>query len=69
MANSVEKLFRENLKKYRKAKKITQVRLAVLAELSENYVYEIECGRKIPSLKTIARLAETLGVEVKDLFS
>ena len=69
MSNSAEKLFRENLKKCRKAKKYTQVKLAMLAGLSQDYISHIECGRRSPSLETITRIAETLGVEVKDLFT
>jgi len=69
MSNSAENLFRENLRKYRKAKKYTQIKLAVLAELSQDYVWQIESGRKSPSLKTITRLAEALGIDIKDLFS
>ena len=69
MAINTEKLFRENLKKFRKLKGYTQVRLAVLADLSQDYMSEIERGKASPSLKRIIALANALDIEVKDLFS
>ena len=46
MSNTTEKLLRENIKKYRKAKGYTQVRLAVLVGVSEEYIGQLERGEK-----------------------
>ena len=69
MVINTEKLFRENLKKFRKACGYTQTRLAVLANISQDYMSEIERGKASPSLKRIIALAKALNVEVKDLFT
>lgn len=50
-------------------KNFTQVKLSVYAGLSEDYISQIEFGRRSPSLATITCIAETLDVEVKDLFA
>lgn len=69
MAINTENLFRENLKKYRKARGYTQVKLSVLAGISQDYMSEIERGKASPSLKKIIMLADALNIEVRDLFS
>ena len=69
MSNTTEKLLRENIKKYRKAKGYTQVRLAVLVGVSEEYIGQLERGTCMPSVKRLISLAKALGVEVKDLFT
>ncbi len=63
MANDVLELFRQNLKKYRKAKGYSQLTLAVESGVSEDYISDIERGKYPPNLKIIAKLAEALGVE------
>jgi len=68
MAINTEKLFRENLRKYRKAKGYTQAKLAVLADLSQDYMSEIERGKASPSLKKIIALADALRVEPYKFF-
>lgn len=69
MAINTEKLFRENLKKYRKERGYTQIKLSILAGISQDYMSEIERGKASPSLKKIAMLADALNIEVKDLFT
>jgi transcriptional regulator with XRE-family HTH domain len=48
---------------------ITQEKLAWEADIgSKGYLSRIESGQRSPSLEVLARLAERLGVEVRDLF-
>ena len=68
MAINTEKMFRENIRKYRKAKGYTQVKLAMLADLSQDYMSEIERGKASPSLKKIIRISTALEVEPYKLF-
>ncbi len=68
MANSTIDLMRENIRKYRNLKGLTQVQLALNAGLSENYIYEIENGRKTPSLKRLILIADALKIDIKNLF-
>jgi len=60
---------RLNLKRLRKAQKLTQERLAERAELDFRHYQRIE-GGKWPGLQlhTVESLAKALGVEVYELF-
>lgn len=56
-----------NLKYWRKKKNLTQVQLATLLYTSVGYIYELESGKKAPSLKMLYDIAEELDVCPKDL--
>ena len=55
-------VFIANLKKYRRAKKLSQMKIAERCGTSVSYIGEIEIGRKFPSVEMIERLAETLEI-------
>ena len=61
---------RNNIRKYRKEKKYTQQRLAEEAELSVDYICEIESLRrnKSFSLATLGRISDVLEINIKDFF-
>lgn len=52
----------ENIRKYRKTKKMTQETLAERAGLSVNYIGSTERGEKLPSLETFIVILNQLGV-------
>lgn len=56
------------IKTIRISRKISQRKLAALAEISNTYLSDIEVGRTNPSLKTLEKLASALEIQVKDLF-
>ncbi|AUF83931.1 transcriptional regulator [Mesoplasma syrphidae] len=56
------------MKKLRTKAKITQEELSFRSGLHRNYISDSERGRRNVSLKVIEKIAEGLGVEVKDLF-
>ncbi|MEA4848733.1 MAG: helix-turn-helix transcriptional regulator [Clostridiaceae bacterium] len=58
-----------NIKEARRAKKMTQVELAALADISRSYLADVEAGRYNPSLETLSKLAQALDIEVSALFS
>ncbi|WP_036256366.1 helix-turn-helix domain-containing protein [Mesoplasma syrphidae] len=58
----------KNMKKLRTKAKITQEELSFRSGLHRNYISDSERGRRNVSLKVIEKIAEGLGVEVKDLF-
>ncbi len=60
--------FGTKVRKYRLNKKLSQEKLAELADLHRTYIGQIECGKRNVALKNIAKLAKALGVSVKDLF-
>jgi transcriptional regulator with XRE-family HTH domain len=58
----------DNLKKLRKYREWSQTDLAEKANISMNFLSEIERGRKWPHPETLQNLAEALGVEVFEFF-
>lgn len=70
MASSIEKT-KENLKinirKFRKAKKLTQFELGVQTDVTEDYIQFLEAGIRNPSLEVLCKLADALNVEPYEL--
>jgi transcriptional regulator with XRE-family HTH domain len=58
----------EELKRLRKARGLSQAKLAALADLDPSTVSQIETGARRANTRTLERLAEALGAEVGDLF-
>ena len=63
MSKSMSLKFGANLRKYRKSMKLTQQRLAELAEMEYKYIQRLE-GKKPTAVRidTIARLAKVLKI-------
>lgn len=59
----------QNLKKYRKAKGLTQEELAVMVEITASSISQYETGKKTPSFENALKIAEALDCEVADLIS
>ncbi len=58
----------KNIAKYRKVAGLTQVKLALKLEKTNDYIYLIESGKRIPSLKTLAKISLILNVDIKEFF-
>ncbi len=58
----------EELKRLRKAKGLSQAKLAALADLDPSTVSQIETGARRANTRTLEKLAAVLGVEVAELF-
>ena len=56
------------IKTLRKERKITQKNLALVSGISNTYLSDIEIGRTNPSLRTLEKIADALGISIKDLF-
>lgn len=57
-----------NLRKLRESKKISQEKLARLADVSNNTIIKIEAGKnQNPTLDTLKKVAKILGVSVDEL--
>jgi len=67
MALILEK-FGTKIRSLRLKKKLSQEKLAELADLHRTYIGQIETGKRNIALKNIAKLAEALGVSIKELF-
>ena len=63
----ISKKLGQNLKMVRAKKKLSQGALARLLEVDKGYISNIENGKKNPTLATIQRLAEALGVSADEL--
>ena len=59
----------QNIKKYRKAKKLKQKDLAVALDCTYEYICHIERGRMHISLKKLFLLANILNVKISDLMN
>ena len=57
-----------NITYYRRQRNLTQSQLAERANISSNYLSQIERGFKNISFVTLTQISETLGVEEVDLF-
>ncbi len=68
MTNSTIKIIQENIKKFRKQQNLTQEKLSELCGISTDYLSEIERGKKVPSLKRLIKIAETLNVPMSKFF-
>ena len=64
----LEKRFGAKLAYIRKAKKLSQMKLAEKVDMNFNYIGQIERGEANVTIKTIKILADALDVEVKTLF-
>jgi transcriptional regulator with XRE-family HTH domain len=62
-----EERFASNLRRYRKAAKLTQEQLAAKSELHPTEISRLERGVRNPRLATIVRLARGLGVGAEQL--
>lgn len=54
----------ERVRKLREAQGLTQVKLAAQVGISDSLIAQVETGKAQPSLNTLEKLAETLGVSV-----
>ena len=65
---TIQELFINNLKAYRKLRDISQSQLADLCDSSAGYIGEIETGKRFPSVSMIERIACALKIESWHLF-
>lgn len=63
----MRRLVGRNVRRIRKAKGLTQEVLAELSGVSQQYVSELERGRRNPSVITVYELAQAMGVSHVEL--
>ena len=59
----VVQLLGANVRRLRKARRMTQEQLALEVGMERSYVSDLERGTRNPSVRALGRLAEALGVE------
>ncbi len=57
----------QKIKRLRKERILTQVELAVIVDISPVYLGFIENGRRLPSIKTLGRIAKALKTSTSEL--
>jgi transcriptional regulator with XRE-family HTH domain len=62
------RVFAFNMKKYRKKRRLSQMKLAELLGTSTSYIGEIEINSRVPSMDMVERIARALTVEPFRLF-
>ena len=62
-------LFGRRLRELRKEHGLTQEALAESADLSGNYISDLELGLKVPSLTILVRLSQALDVATPELLA
>jgi transcriptional regulator with XRE-family HTH domain len=56
-----------NIRKHREALNFSQELLAEKSNLDQTYISGIECGKRNPGIKNVARLAKALKVSTSEL--
>ena len=62
-------LFGRRLRELRQSRNLTQEALAEAADLSGNYISDLELGLKVPSLTIMVRLSQALDIAAADLLT
>jgi transcriptional regulator with XRE-family HTH domain len=63
----VRKIVGENFARIRRAKGLTQERVEELSGFSQQYISDLENGKRNPTIVTLYELADVLGVSHVDL--
>ena len=66
--NEINVRFGIRMRELRARYDISQEELALKSELNRNYIGDIERGEKTPSLITLSKIANGLGITLKELF-
>jgi DNA-binding XRE family transcriptional regulator len=64
----VKEIFAYNLKEKRRECGLTQAQLAEKVEVSTHHIGMLEIARNYPTLELVERIAETLNLEIHELF-
>jgi transcriptional regulator with XRE-family HTH domain len=65
---SIRILVGKNLRRFRELQNISQFNLAIKADLTQNFIADLEKGKKSPSCKTLAKLSSAFKVEPYQFF-
>jgi len=64
---ALQRIFGEVLRELRKERKLSQEKLGELTNLHDRYISLLERGLRQPTLSTIFKLANALGISLLDL--
>ncbi|AQT44813.1 DNA-binding transcriptional regulator, XRE-family HTH domain [Bartonella apihabitans] len=63
----IEKVIGLNFANLRREKRLTQEKISELTEISQQYLSDLERGKRNPTIKTLQKIADALGVPLLDL--
>lgn len=66
---TIEEAFGEVIRDLRKARQISQEKLAELSNLDRSFISLLECGHKQPSLITIFQFAKAFNISASKIMS
>lgn len=66
---TTKELLAKRLKQLRKSRGLTQEKLAELIGRDTKHISKLEIAGSYPSIETLERIANTLNVELKDIFN
>ena len=69
MGDDLQELMGRRIARFRKASGLTQEQLAGRLSVALETISRMERGVNAPSIKTLGRMAEALGVQVQELFT
>ena len=69
MSDDLQQKIGQGIAKYRKAAGLTQEQLGAKLHVAHETVSRMERGVSMPSVNTLHRIADALGVEVEDFFA
>lgn len=64
----IEEKVGQKIKQIRNEKGLSQEKLALKAEIDRTYLAGVEQGKRNPSIKSLEKIVEALGISFKDLF-
>lgn len=64
--NANQAIFTSTLRQWRKQKKLSQLELALAADVSQRHISWLETGRSQPSREMVIRLSEALSIPLRD---
>ena len=56
-----------NIRRHREKLNYSQEKLAELSDLDQTYISGIECGKRNPGIKNVARIAKSLKVSTSEI--
>ena len=65
---AIKELIGKRIQELRKTQRLSQEQVAEKADISPNYLSRIECGKENPTLDMLIKLADTLKVEMWEVF-
>ena len=69
VSSQLKKRLGERIATIRKAKDITQEKLAEMSDISHSTLGYIECGKNYPKPETVAKISKALGIDVYELLT